>query len=248
MKFRLLIMAAVSAAMILPTAMLHVAYADPDPAYATVPTIDAYASDATWSCFDTNPSCRRDAWWAEWNELQDSPHVTYSAIGPQLTTERRFSEAIDLLWQWPEGKALLSEADRSGVLVITLDYDRQTAFATYSPQRKLIAFNGRFTTTPTWMVADVLAHELSHAADDAHQLNMQHTSASCLAGETRATEVQQQFLVWLTRTLKPEGLPSVAVVSGRLSAEQTQLASSLYQIGFSTDIPRLVSQAYDGTC
>jgi hypothetical protein len=180
--------------------------------------------------------------------VQDPTHVTYSAIGPRFTTERRFADAINLLWQWPEGKSLLIEADHSAIRVITLDYDQQTAFATYSPQRKLIGFNRRFTATPTWMVADVLAHELSHAVDDAHGVNMEHTSASCEAGETAATQVQQRFLVWLTRTLKPEGLPSIATVSGGLSPEQAELATSLYQIGSSTDIPRYVSQVYDGMC
>jgi len=215
---------------------------------AGLPTIDPYPSDLSWSCFATNPACGRDPWWAESNELQDTTHVTYPAIGPHLITERRFAEAMDLLWQWPEGKVLLRQAEQSSVLVIGLDYDRQTAFATYSPQRKLVAFNSRFVMTPTWMAADVMAHELSHAADDAHGVNQQPTSADCLAGETAATQVQQRFLVWLTRTLQPQGLPSLAVVIGKLSPEQAELATSLYEIGFSTNIPKLVSQAYDGAC
>ena len=215
---------------------------------AGLPSIDPYPSDLTWSCFATNPSCGRDPWWAEWNEAQDSTHATYSAIGSHFVTERRFAEVTDLLWQWPEGKALLQQADGSGVLVISLSYDHQAAFATYSPQRKLIAVNSRILTAPTWMVADVLAHELSHASDDARGVNQDGTSAACLAGETTATLVQQRFLVWLTRTLEPQGLPSVAVVSGRLVDEQAALARDLFAIGFSTDIPNLVSRAYDGTC
>ena len=98
------------------------------------------------------------------------------------------------------------------------------------------------------MAADVVAHELSHAADDAHGMNQQPTSADCLTGETAATQVQQRFLVWLTRTLQPQGLPSLAMVSGKLSAEQGELATSLYEIGFSSNIPKLVSHAYDSTC
>src|SRR5262249_42214061 len=179
---------------------------------AGLPTIDPYPSDTTWSCFATNPSCGRDPWWAEWNEQQDETHVSYSAIGPHFVTQSRFAEAINLLCQWPEGKGLLEQADAAGVLVMTLSYDRQTAFATYSPQRKLIAFNSRFTTVPTWMAADVIAHELSHAADDTHGANGSSTSAACIDGETAAYLVQQRFLVWLTRGLEPEGLPSVAVV------------------------------------
>lgn len=215
---------------------------------AGLPSIEPYPTDDGWACFATNPSCGRDPWWAEWNELQDETHVTYSAIGSHFVTERRFAESIDLLWQWPGGKALLQQADTSGVTVISLSYDRQIAFATYSPQRKLIAMNSRFTTEPTWMQADVIAHELSHAADDAHGVNGGSNSADCLAGETQAFVVQQRFLVWLTRTLEPEGLPSVAVITGRVSAAHAELARSLYEIGFSTDIPSLVRRDYDGTC
>ena len=215
---------------------------------AGLPTIDPYPNDTTWSRSATNPSCGRDTWWAGGNEDQDDSHVSCAAIGPHFVTERRYAEAIDLLWQWPNGKRLLQQADSSGVKVMTLSYDQQTAFATYSPQRKLIAFKSRFTAVPTWMTADVIAHELSHAADDAHGVNQAPTPAACLAGETAATQTQQRFLVWLTRTLEPAGLPNVAAVSARLSAEQTELAQSLYDIGFSTDIPALVGRAYDETC
>jgi hypothetical protein len=52
----------------------------------------------------------------------------------------------------------------------------------------------------------------------------------------------------LTRTLQPEGLPNIAVVASRLSMEQTELAQSLYQIGFSSDIPDLVDREYDEAC
>jgi hypothetical protein len=215
---------------------------------AALPTIDPYSSDSTWSCLDSNPSCARDPWWAEWDEQQDAANVTYSAIGPHFTTERRYAEAIDLLWQWPEGKSLLRQADGSGVLLMTLSYDQQTAFATYSPQRKLIAINSRVAAAPTWMLADVIGHELSHASDDAHGVNQDHTSASCLAGETAATLLQQRFLVWLTRTLEPQGLPTVGVVSAHLSDDNAALANSMYTIGFSTNIPGLITRAYDQVC
>jgi hypothetical protein len=172
---------------------------------AGLAAIDPYPSDAVWSCFATNPSCSREPWWGEWDALQDATHVSYAAVGTHFTTERSFAEAVDLLWQWPEGKLLLRQADQASVLVMSLDYDQQVAFATYSPQRKLIALNRRFTAAPTWMVADVLAHELSHASDDAHGVNMAPTFAGCIAGETAATAVQQRFLVWLTRTSGRKG-------------------------------------------
>ena len=98
------------------------------------------------------------------------------------------------------------------------------------------------------MAADVIAHELSHAADDAHGVNQAPVPTACLAGETAATLTQQRFLVWLTRSLQPEGLPNIAVVMGRLTAEQSELAQSLYQIGFSTDVGDLVDAEYHDVC
>src|SRR5205085_11082055 len=87
---------------------------------AGLSVVGAYPDDTAWSCLATNPSCARDPWWAEWNELQDDTRVTYSAIGSHFSTERRFAEAVDLLWQSPEGKLLLPQAERSGVLVFAL--------------------------------------------------------------------------------------------------------------------------------
>jgi hypothetical protein len=191
------------------TAVAPAAPATPGPTAAPTPqtrnsglfVVEPYPSDVAWSCFEANPSCSRDPWWAEWNELQDATHVTYAAVGARFITERRYVEAVDLLWQWPEGKVLLSQADRSGVLVITLDYDQQRAFATYSPQRKLIAINRRFTTTPTWMIADVLAHELSHAADDARGVNMEPYSTSSKLSPEQAGLAQSLYQIGLTGNL-----------------------------------------------
>jgi hypothetical protein len=47
---------------------------------------------------------------------------------------------------------------------------------------------------------------------------------------------------------QPEGLPSIAVVTARLSPEHGELARSLYQLGFSDNLPRLVGETYEGTC
>jgi hypothetical protein len=210
--------------------------------------IPPYSNDTSWNCLATNPSCGRDPWWAEHNELLDTARVIYQAIGARFVSERSFVEAVNLLWQSSEGKQLLSKANESGVTVISRGYDRQFAFATYLPERKTVVVNDRFLTAPTWMLADVLAHELSHAADDARGLHMGHTSSECIAGELSAYQVERRFLIWLTRSLVPEGLPSVAVISGRLSAEHGLLANSLFQLGFSNDIPQLVERTYEGTC
>jgi hypothetical protein len=224
-------------------ASVQAAYASAGPA-----GIPPYPNDTSWTCLPTNPSCGKDPWWAEHNELKDSTPVTYQAIGARFVSDRGFVEAVNLLWQSPEGKQLLKTANGSGVTVISRAYDRQYAFATYLPQRKSVVLNDRFLTVPTWMLADVLAHELSHAADDAGGMHMGNTSSDCIAGELAAFQVERRFLIWLTRSLVPEGLPSLAAISGRLSAEHTLLANSLFRIGFSDDIPRLVERTYEGTC
>jgi hypothetical protein len=54
--------------------------------------------------------------------------------------------------------------------------------------------------------------------------------------------------VWLTRALEPQGLPSIGVVTARLSPEHAELARSLYQLGLSDNLPALVGQTYEGTC
>jgi hypothetical protein len=215
---------------------------------AGLSSLDFVTDNAAWTCYEANPSCARDSWWAEWNELQDPTHITFTAIGSHLVSERRFAEAVDLTWQWPEGRTLLSQADRSGVTIIDLAYDQHTAFATYSPQRKLVAMSDRIATAPTWMVANVVAHELSHAADDAAGINQGHTTTDCLARETAAYEVQRRFLVWLTRSYKPDGLPTIGWVIASLPPEQVELANAMYQLGFSNDLPRLVDIQYRDVC
>lgn len=98
------------------------------------------------------------------------------------------------------------------------------------------------------MVSAVLAHELSHSLDDSQNRLGGANSADCIARETHAFEVSQRYLVWLTRTLHPEGLPSIAVVSGRLSTEHGYLAADLYDLGGSTNVAQRAEAAYAKVC
>ena len=217
-------------------------------AQAEQPRIEAYADDLVWSCPPANPSCTRDHWSIEHNELQDDTRVTYAAIGARFTTERRFAEAVNVVWQWPEGKTLLRQANDSGVLIISIDYDRQTSFATYSPQRELIAINRRYVAAPTWMLAGVLAHELTHASDHALGIHEQPNAGDCIARESAAFEAQRRYLVWLTRSLQPEGLPTLPRLMANLSTEHSVLARNLYEMGLTDTLPALVQDTYEGTC
>jgi hypothetical protein len=230
---------------LLAAALLSGFAAPPAAAQSPAPTVAPYSSDTAWSCQAANPSCARDPWRLERTETADATRIAYQAIGQGFTTERVFIEAVNLLWQWPEGKTLLRQADANGVTVISLAYDRTSAFASFLPERRTIVVNDRFVTAPTWMVADVLAHELAHAADNERA---QSALVDCLARELVAFKVERQFLIWLTRSLVPSGLPALEVVSARLSADHSALAAQLYRLGFSDDLPGLVAEVYAGTC
>ncbi len=222
--------------------------AQPAAAQTELLKIDAYADEQHWSCLTANPSCARDHWSLERNELQDDTRVTYVAIGARLTTERRFAEAVNLVWQWQDGKSLLRRADDAGVLVIAFDYDRPGTFASYSPQRDLITVNRRFVAAPTWMVATVLVHELTHSSDHTLGVNQRSTTEDCLADETAAFDAERRFLVWLTRTLEPQGLPPLERIAANVSQDHALLARNLYELGLSDALPRLVQETYEGAC
>jgi hypothetical protein len=212
------------------------------------PRIAPYADDSTWSCLPDNPACPHDPWWAESDGRQEAAMVTYTAIGTSFSTERRFGEAIDLLWQWPTGKSLLRSADRQSVVVITLDYDQQTDFATFLTERNSITMNRRIASGPTWMVATVLAHELLHAKDHADGIHEQRDTANCIAEETNAFSTERTFLDWLTQTEHPEGLPAAETLKAQLTQDQSDLAAQIFAVRRTPDLASFVQNLYADTC
>ena len=130
-------------------------------------------------------------------------------------------------------------------MTLTIDDD---AFASYSKERRLIVVDNPVVTAPTWLLADVLAHELEHNADVSAGRFDDHGSASCFAHEAAAFQAERAFLVWLTRTLQPDGLPSIAAVANKLPEEQAALAEAAYERGFSPDLPKLAHRDYGETC
>jgi hypothetical protein len=212
------------------------------------PRIAPYADDSTWSCLPDNPACPHDPWWGESDARQEDAHVTYTAIGTSFSTERRFGEAIDLLWQWPTGKALLRSADRQGVVVMTLDYDEQTDFATFITERNSISVNRRVAAGPTWMVARLLAHELLHAKDHADGVHQQRDTANCIDEETNAFSTERAFVEWLTQTEHPEGLPVLDTLRPHLSRDELDLAAQIFAVRRTDDLSAFVQNLYADTC
>lgn len=199
--------------------------AAPPPGYR-YPIVEApQGSPSVWTCLRANPSCARDPWWVEWNELQYDDFVQYAFVGPGLVTEFRFIEAIWLLWKWEEGKFLLSEAAKHGVIIYALPFER-SAFASYSFRLKRIAVNEKFTEVSTWMLADILAHELKHAADHRAGAWMSGSYADCIAGEQVAYQTERRFVSWLARNMG--WLPDPYSVAARLSSEDFDLYYDLY--------------------
>jgi hypothetical protein len=172
--------------------------------------------------------------------------VRYSAIGNGFTTEFRFREAINMLWQWPEGKELLRSANASRVKVVTGSLD--DAFASYRSRERQVTVNTNFTEVSTWMLADIIAHELRHASDFAAGLWQSNSSDSCLGAEQSAYSTEHRFMVWLSRTLHPEGLPNRYDLLSRVSTEDQILASNVYEIGTSIDMASLVRRDYHESC
>jgi hypothetical protein len=205
-----------------------------------------YPSDDRFYCVRANPSCARDPWWAEWNELQDPQLVQFSASG--LVAEARFIEAVNLLWQWTEGRALIGEAARHGVVIRAGTFpNHEGVIGAYNSGQRLVLVNPAFVETSTWMVADVLAHELRHAADHRSGTLVRATARDCFAGETRAYQSEQRFLRWLVRDLVRQPIP-MQLIRQRLSSADQTLAFNLLRISDAADVGQLVRSDYAESC
>ena len=208
-------------------------------------TITAPQNNKEFFCVRHNPSCGRDPWWVAWDELQSEEFVQFTFLPPGLIAEARFIEAIWLLWQWEEGRTLLNAAAEHGVLIFALE-KFEDAFAYYRPFTQNLVIGKRVIETSTWMVADVLAHELQHVSDHKTGTRMGNSAAECFARERAAYGVERRYLVWLSQRVG--GLPSPSAVAGRLSNDDFNLYMNLYAIGTSPDLDAAVQSDYRKTC
>lgn len=199
------------------------------------PVIGPAAAETDPWCLRDNPSCGRDPWWTEWSEHQLARLVQYQFVGPGLVTEHRFAEAVRLLWQWSEGKFLLSEAAAHNVAVVTLpDAMSGPVYAAYMPQHRVIFVNRRFTAAPTWMIATVIAHELKHAADHRGGTRQELNFEDCIAREQVAYQVEARYLQWLAA--RYQGFPSRDLPMERLSPDDLALYLDVHDMATSPDV------------
>lgn len=209
-------------------------------------TIDQAPQASGWPCQSRNPSCGREEWWAQWNELQDSNWLQFKYIGPGLVTEGRFAEAIALLWIWPEGRELLTTAANHGVAIYSSQEIARRAFAAYRPADRTLMVNPNFTEVSTWLLADVLAHELRHASDHATGTRMGGGYSDCVAREQVAFNTERDFVRWLAD--RQGGLPSSDDVSKLLSQEDFALFSDIYRTLNSPNLNAQVEESYRSIC
>jgi hypothetical protein len=209
-------------------------------------TIDQAPSGNTWPCLQRNPSCGREDWWAQWNELQDGSLLQYRYIGPGLVTESRFAEAVALLWLWPEGHDLLVTAANNGVYVFSSPEIARRAFAAYVPAYRSLLVNPGFTEVSTWLLADVLAHELRHASDHANNIRMGSDYGDCIAREQIAFQTEASFVRWLAD--RQGGLPSSDQVSKILSPQDFALFQDIYHTLTADDLNAQVEESYRSIC
>ena len=206
--------------------------------------VEAPREENLLSCLQANPSCNRDPWWVEWNELQSDELVQYSFVGPGLITEFRFIEAIWLLWKWPEGQALLSDAAEHGVAIVA-DPSADQVIAYYRESVRAIVINPRFAEASTWMVADILAHELRHAADRFSGIEVNSYEA-CIAAEQAAYQVERRYLVWTVQRFG--GIPAPRQVASTLSEDDFDLYANLFSIAAAPDVDLKALEDYRQNC
>lgn len=209
-------------------------------------TIDQAPQTSGWPCASRNPSCGREDWWAQWNELQDSNWLQFRYIGPGLVTEARFAEAVALLWVWPEGRQLLETAAEHGVAIYSSPQIARRAFAAYRPADRSLMVNPYFTEVSTWLLADVLAHELRHASDHATNTRMGASYEDCVAREQAAFATERDFVRWLAE--RQGGLPSPEDVSKHLSQEDFALFSDVHRTLTSPNLNGQVEESYRQIC
>jgi hypothetical protein len=208
------------------------------------PLVEAPANDGGPWCIEQNPACGRDVWWSERNELQHDDLIEYRFV-PGLVTESRFVEAIYLLWQWPEGKELLKGAGEYSVRIISSSRGR-SAFASYSPQEHQIRINRIYAEAPSWMVAEMLAHELTHAADHRLELLDDTQAETCAWAEGHAYQAQARYTQWLYDRMG--GPPPQDEIQQNLRAEERRLFTATQRIWSAPDQLALAADDYQDLC
>lgn len=219
---------------------------EPSPALLPdLPLIDA-PPEQRFPCLQENPSCNRDPWWLQRNDLQRDDLVQFR-FAPGLVSEHWYIEAIWLLWLWPEGKTLLQEAGLHEVKIITVSGERlPETIAAYRTDRS-IGVSSTYRRTPMWMIADSLAHELRHAANHRAGRWQGRTYADCIENEKSAFYTEARFVRWLHERMG--GFPPFDELRKRLSILDVELLVNIPPpTGSRAEIDAFVKELYEKQC
>jgi hypothetical protein len=209
------------------------------------------AETGTW-CLAPNTTCIDGPWWQaqpEPSAARSAPLATFAGLDG-LRADPAFAEAVRLLWQWPEGRKELIGAARHGVQIRQgprHPHGDSDSFATYDDDTLTVEVAYEDLDVPTWMLADLLAHELRHANDMSQLPGGWEGSQGCFELEQRAYSTEQRYMAWLDSRFG--GLPSpTAEYDAGLSYAADDLYTNMLEIGQAEDIVGLVHHDYADTC
>jgi len=185
-----------------------------------------------FACLAANPSCQRgDVWWMGWfDEDADAARqfVTFRPLGPDLRVQQGLAEAV--LWAWisPTGHDLLSGLRSFGLTIILApqaSVGPATTIAAYRTQGHLILVSTRYAKVSSWVLGDVVVHELTHARQDQTGQLQSASVAGCEAAEIGARQSAVAYARWVAGHFGT--LPTLAEVGQSLSAEDSALIAMI---------------------
>lgn len=195
-------------------------------------------------CLPANPSCQHDAWWVEWFNL-DPPTattvVTFEPLGSGIRAQERLAEAVAWVWLSPVGHDLLTALAPFDLTLIVAPQSvvgPDGVVAHYDPSAHTIRVSDRYANVSSWVLGDVMTHELTHAhQDQLHQLGSGGTAA-CLAAELPARENELAYTRWVDHQFG--GLPTPQQVGQTLSAEDNALYGMVVAVARGDDLLPIV--------
>jgi hypothetical protein len=192
-------------------------------------------------CRVGNVGCGRAPWWAQRVTPQQRYLVQYEFLGPGLVTEARYAEAVGLLWEWPEGRDLLSQAsEQHEINVVTVvGFAPANVYAHYQPGDTSVRFGSAIADGPTWLVATVLVHELTHATDEEIQFSNFGGREHCLRVEARGYHAEAEFIRWVAGEYGQ--LPSDEEAAALLSPTSRRLLSDSRDLAAAEDLASFVA-------
>jgi hypothetical protein len=176
----------------------------------SLPTSSAFAASdrpiplvetGSW-CLAPNTSCADGPWWQAQSDRSSGKPValtTYAGLDG-LRSDADFAEAVRLLGEWPEGRQELIGAARYGVRITQGPHRKgghSDSFATYDDETRIVEIAYESMDVPTWMLADLLAHELRHANDLGQSPKGWDGTKGCFSLEERAYSTEQRYMSWL---------------------------------------------------